>query len=164
MGERRDGLSSGRERAIFREKETSMKDHRTLRILAAAAVAGIALSLANCIIIPRHLSNSDSEPDSGKTSVQILTPGRNDDLKPAPLPRVAYRVGETISVTGTMRHDWGGYYIDDDLSSAIFRFVGNKVSEADTFQKNLNRKIQVRLKILSADGQVFQADFISFGG
>lgn len=139
-----------------------MKPNTALRILAAAAMAAIALSLTQCILVPFRRSGPDSDFDSGKTSVQPLTPAKNNELKPVSPPQVVYRIGETVSLTGTMRQDWGGYFVDDENSSASFRFVGNKGSEADAFRKVLNRRVHVRVKLLSVNGNVFQVDFISF--
>jgi hypothetical protein len=137
-----------------------MRRNRVPRILAAAALSVLALSLTQCIIVPHRVPGSAPQAET----VQIVTPHKQEEVKPSSPPRPVYRVGDVVSVTGIMRHDGMRYVIDDDRSSAIFKFTGNKVSEAETFKKNLNRRISVRLRILSAAGQVYEADFISFGG
>lgn len=136
-----------------------MRTNRLPKILAAAALSVFALSLTQCIVVPYRSSGSSSNP--GKSNVQIVTP-KPSSPKPAPAPKVAYRVGEVVSISGTLHKDGHGYFINDDRSNAILKFAVSKMSLANDLDKNVNRKVSVRLRIVSVSGEVYQTDFISF--
>ncbi len=137
-----------------------MRTKRIVKILAAAALSFFALSLTQCIVIPRPSSDSSQSP--GKATTHVVTP-KPTTVKPAPVAPV-YQVGSVVSVTGTIRHNSDGYYLDDDRSNAVFKFVNIKSNESAAIQQNLNRRTQVRVKIVSVRGNVYQADFLNFGG
>jgi hypothetical protein len=135
-----------------------MRTNRIPKILAAAVLSFFALSLTQCIVVPYRASGSSSTP--GKSGVQNAPPKVNNP-KPAPAPKVVYRVGQTVSVTGTLRHDGHGYYIDDENSGAVLKFSVSK-SQGNSISQSLNRRIRVSLRILAVSGQVYMAELISF--
>ncbi len=124
------------------------------RIMTAAA---FALSLMQCIIVPGRVS-----PVPATVHVTTTTQGKLEPTKPSP-PKIVYRVGDVVDVSGIMRYDGDKYYIDVDNSNARVKFVGNRVSEANSFKANLNRHVTIKLRILSASGDSYEADFLSWG-
>jgi hypothetical protein len=141
-----------------------MGKKRLFRILTAAALCALSLSLMQCLIIPlRH--SSDGDESVKVTGSSTLAPNKPDSTRPTVTPsRPGYGIGSVISVSGIMRQDFSGFYLDDSRSNLIFRFVNVKASEADDMNRALNKQVTVRIKIVSQFGNTYNADLLNFGG